>query len=438
MRIFLFIISYLTLINCSFDTKSGIWKNPNYQTDNIDPLKEFETVISTKNEFAEKININKNFRFNLPNQISGLNWNEIFYNRNNNLDNFKFFGENKLKFKSKKLTKFKASKNIFYSNGNVILSDLRGNIIVFSVKYNKIVNNFNFYKKKFKNTNIQLNLIIEGDIIYVTDNIGYLYAYNIKKNKIIWAKNHKIPFRSNLKILKNELIAADQNNNLYHFDKNNGDTISAIPTEESVIKNLFVNNLSVANDNIIYLNTFGSVYMIINNKISWFLNLNRSTDLNPSNLFLGSPVVNLNDKIIVSSSDSLYVLNALNGSIIHKKNFSSSIRPIILNNYLFLLTRNNFLISMELQTGKILYSYDLNEKIAAYLNSKKKKAEFKSFYVAGNKIYVFLKNSYYLKLDIFGKIEKINKLPSDIFTDPIFINDTIFYLNKKNNLLIVN
>ena len=70
--------------------------------------------------------------------------------------------------------------------------------------------------------------------------------------------------------------------------------------------------------------------------------------------------------------------------------------------------------------------------------SKKKKAEFKSFYVAGNKIYVFLKNSYYLKLDIFGKIEKINKLPSDIFTDPIFINDTIFYLNKKNNLLIVN
>ena len=93
---------------------------------------------------------------------------------------------------------------------------------------------------------------------------------------------------------------------------------------------------------------------------------------------------------------------------------------------------------MELQTGKLLYSYDLNEKIAAYLNSKKKKAEFKSFYVAGNKIYVFLKNSYYLKLDIFGKIEKINKLPSDIFTDPIFINDTIFYLNKKNNLLIVN
>ena len=93
---------------------------------------------------------------------------------------------------------------------------------------------------------------------------------------------------------------------------------------------------------------------------------------------------------------------------------------------------------MELQTGKILYSYDLNEKIAVYLNSKKKKAEFKSFYVAGNKIYVFLKNSYYLKLDIFGKIEKINKLPSDIFTDPIFINDTIFYLNKKNNLLIVN
>ena len=59
---------------------------------------------------------------------------------------------------------------------------------------------------------------------------------------------------------------------------------------------------------------------------------------------------------------------------------------LLSKNYIVvLLTRNNFLISMELQTGKILYSYDLNEKIAAYLNSKKKKAEFKSFYVAGNK-----------------------------------------------------
>ena len=58
-------------------------------------------------------------------------------------------------------------------------------------------------------------VIADGEIIYVSDNIGYLYALDYKNNKILWAKNYKIPFRSNLKILENKLITANQNNNLF-------------------------------------------------------------------------------------------------------------------------------------------------------------------------------------------------------------------------------
>ena len=43
--------------------------------------------------------------------------------------------------------------------------------------------------------------------------------YNYEQNKILWAKNLKIPFRSNIKITNNFIITADQNNNLYFFDK---------------------------------------------------------------------------------------------------------------------------------------------------------------------------------------------------------------------------
>ena len=46
-----------------------------------------------------------------------------------------------------------------------------------------------------------------------------------KKNKILWAKNYKIPFRSNLKIYENKLIGADQSNNLYFFDLYSGEVI---------------------------------------------------------------------------------------------------------------------------------------------------------------------------------------------------------------------
>ena len=107
------------------------------------------------------------------------------------------------------------------------MSDHKGNLIIFSLDKNKVIYKFNFYKKEFKNIKKKLNYILQDDIIYVSDNLGYLYAldYNKKKKKILWAKNYKIPFRSNLKIHKKLIIAANQNNNLLFYDKNNGNLI---------------------------------------------------------------------------------------------------------------------------------------------------------------------------------------------------------------------
>ena len=79
-------------------------------------------------------------------------------------------------------------------------------------------------------------MIVEKEIIYISDNIGYVYAYNYLENKILWAKNYKIPFKSNLKIYENKLIASNQNNDLYIFDKISGEIIKLIPTEETKIK----------------------------------------------------------------------------------------------------------------------------------------------------------------------------------------------------------
>ena len=136
-------------------------------------------------------------------------------------------------------------------------------------------------------------MILENQIIYVSDNIGYLYAYDIKKDKVLWAKNYKTPFRSNIKIIKNKLIAANQNNILYFFDKKSGDIIKSIPTEENTIKNEFISNLSSNEKYTFFLNTYGSLYAVDNNRmrILWFINLNQSIDLNPSNLFEGNQIV---------------------------------------------------------------------------------------------------------------------------------------------------
>ena len=71
-----------------------------------------------------------------------------------------------------------------FQNGNLIASDKKGDIIVFSIKKRKIINKFNFYKKKYKRYKKKLNIFIEDNIIYVSDNIGYLYAFDYQQDKL--------------------------------------------------------------------------------------------------------------------------------------------------------------------------------------------------------------------------------------------------------------
>ena len=290
MKNLLHIILFFFLINCSFDNKSGIWKNENSYSKKDKNLENLETLFSVDDIYDKTIPLKENYVFSISKPIKITKWTDNYYGNNNNYKNFQFTNNNSLVFKSKKFTKYKPDNFIKFFNDYIITSDQKGNIISYSLSEKKIVSKFNFYKKNYKKIKKKLNSILEKNIIYVADNIGYLYAYDYTQNTIIWAKNYKIPFGSNLKIFQNSLVAVNQNNNLFFFNKNNGELIKSIPTEESLVKNNFINNLSLNNKSLLFLNTYGSLYSIdINNfNINWFINLNLSLDLNPSKLFLQS------------------------------------------------------------------------------------------------------------------------------------------------------
>tara|TARA_Y100000389_G_scaffold71507_1_gene68193 strand:- start:18023 stop:19348 length:1326 start_codon:yes stop_codon:yes gene_type:complete len=441
MKLFNILVILILCQNCSFDNKTGIWKNENSALKKDKSMfQEFETLSLTKDAFNKIVPLNKNFKFKLPNKINSKEWPDIFYNQSNNYKNFNYTNLNQIIYKSKKKIKNNVNPFILYENNNVISTDEKGNIVVFSVKQNKIINKFNFYKKKYKKIHKVLNLVIENQTIYVSDNIGYLYAYNYKKNKILWAKNYKKPFRSNLKIVRNKLVAANQNNNLYFIDKQTGVILKLIPTEETLVKNQFINNLSVSKNFVFFLNTYGSLYAINNQTMSvaWFINLNQSLDINPSNLFLGNQIINDGKKIVVSSNFFTYVLDINTGSIIYKANFSSLVKPLMVNNYFFSVTKNNLLVSFNMDNGSILYSYNINQKIAEFLNIDKKKVKFNNLFLANNKLFIFLKNSYVLEFNINGNIDNVIKLPSKINSHPLFIDKSLLFLNNKNKIIIVN
>ena len=441
MKIFCALIILIILNNCSFDNKTGIWKNENkISKETNDVFTEFEDLSISNTTFNEIINKPDDFIFKISASFNNFEWKDIYYDKSNNFKNFKYKDLNKLSYKSKKINKYKINKYLLYEDENIITTDIKGNIIIFSLKNKNLLTKFNFYKNKYKKVKKKLNIIVNKNIIYVTDNIGYIYAFDYSKDKILWAKNIKIPFRSNLKIFNEKLIAADQNNRLYFIDIKRGDILKLIPTEETLIKNKFINNLSLDNKNSYFLNTYGSLYSIDINtmRINWVFNTNKFSDLSPSNLYIGSQLINNNNKIIISTNNMTYILDTITGRIMFKKNFTTFLKPILIDNYLITVTKKNLLLMMDVTSGKIIYSYNINQKIADLLNIKKKKISFKDIVLVNDSIFIFLDNSYLLKFNIYGELNEVSKLPVKLNSQPIFINQKIIYSNFNNKISVID
>ena len=252
---FIFIVIFF-LNNCSFDTKSGIWKSDKVLVKKNDEIfKEFKKIQIEEDVFNEEIFFDNKSNLKISKPINNLKWQDIYFSEENNLKNFNYNNYNQIIFKSKKIIRSKLNNNPLFHNDNLVISDDKGNIIVFSLKKKKIISKFNFYKKNFKDIKKKLNLYLENNIIYVSDNLGYLYSFDYDSNKINWAVNYKLPFKSNLKITNEKIITADVNNNLVIFSKKNGGIIELIPTESTTITNEFINNISKNKENIFFLNS---------------------------------------------------------------------------------------------------------------------------------------------------------------------------------------
>ena len=63
-----------------------------------------------------------------------------------------------------------------------------------------------------------------------------------------------------------------------------------------------------------------------------------------------------------------------------------------------------------------------------FLNTKKKSVKFRSMFLANNYIYIFLENSFFLKFDINGTLEKVEKLPRKMHSFPMFIDNNMIYI----------
>ncbi len=307
------------------------------------------------------------------------------------------------------------------------------------MKKKKFLEDLTFIKKKYKSFNKNLNLLIKDNIIYAADNIGFIYAYNYNENKVMWAHRHKIPYRSNIKIYKKNIIISDQDNNLYILDQNTGKQIKKIPTEQVNFNNNFRNNIIVGEKRFFFLNSYGSLYSFDEKmNVDWFINLNKRIKENPSNIFYSNQILISKKNILILTNDQFYIIDKSRGVIVFKKNFGSNITPLLFKDHLFLVNANDLFIAFSLEKKKVIYSFDLKKKFKSNSKLRKISNKIKNLKIVNNSIYLFLEDHYIVRINFNSEIEEVFNIKSKLNSNPIFIDNALLYINNKNKLIILN
>ena len=443
------IISFLFLIlifsNCSFDNKSGIWKEESEikkKAENKDKNKNLKNIFEENKTFNEEIELKPGNKITMDNILKNKDWPDRFFDSTNNISNIHYSNDKYLVFKSSKLSKQYTKANILYYKDNIISYDHKGTIFVYSNSSKKKIFEYNFYKKKYRKFKKEINIVIYNSNIYISDNLGYIYSINIDSQKLTWAKRIGIPFRSNIKVEGDKLFLADQDNKLYCFNTLNGKKIWEFASSLTDLKSKFKNNivLDTKNNNLFFLNTSGELYSInyLNQGINWFSNLKMKSLKKESRIFLSSPLILKNNHLIVSNSTSIFKYDALSGSIVWEKNIPTYLKGILTRNNLFLYSSNNLLICLDINDGEVLWSQNIIKQIQSLYGKKiyKKIKIISKISIADSKIFLFSKEGYLLIFDHKnGEINSVNRiLKSGLGNDPIFANGYLYSLDNNNRL----
>ena len=451
MKRFIIIFIITTLTSCSFDSKTGIWKDAsNFPIENQDVISiesgdsknRYEEVFTRDFIYSEEKNslLNSSFEMDTPFQIE--NWLQKYGTESNNISNFSYSGNKTLVSKSLKVKGLSGIRDILFYNNNLISYNRKGKIFVYSLLLKKRIYEYNFYKKKFKKVNKNISFLINEDVLYASDNLGYLYAIDLVKKSLIWAKNYGIPFRSNLKFVNEQLFVANQDNVLYSINTKTGEKNWQYATSGTFLKSDFKNNIALdKNTNtLLFYNTSGELYSInyLSKKFNWVLNFKNSSSAGDTDLFISNPVILKNNNMIISTEKAVLSYNFLFVS----KNWSfpsdSILKPFLTTNYTYIISKKNFLICLENKSGEVLWSKNIYKS----LQNKKTKnlGNFIDIQIINSELNLFTDAGYLLSfsskngnLDFIKKISK-NGINSEIF----FSKNNFLLVDKKKRLLKFN
>ena len=424
---------FILISNCSLDKKSGLWTES----------KKIETVndLVINELFKDEEAFNKEFNSNVKIQLkSNPTKNSFVNNLNNNNGRVSYNGslKNISRFKFSTIDNFdQIEPEILFYGDNIIFFENKGSIFNFD-KFSKLIWKKNFYKKFEKKAKPELSLANDKKTLIVADNLAKYYAMNIKTGELIWTKTNAAPFNSQIKIYDDKFFVTDLDNVLRCFSIKDGSELWNVKTDTAFIKSKKKLSLVILNGNIYFNNSIGDISAvdIKTGNLIWQTPTQSSLIYENSFLLETSDLISDGDTILLSNNrNEFFSFSANTGALNWQQKINSNIRPTLIENLIFTVTIEGFLVVIDNKTGNIIRITNVFDKIK---KNKRSKIKPVGFIVGTKNIYLTTDNGLLILIDISsGRSSSILKVDNEKISRPFILNKILFII-KDNSIIKLN
>jgi len=434
--IFLFI--FIIISACSLNSQSKFWtkskevtKDNNNLNNKVKKQEIFKKEKILKKEFNEnlKIKINSNSASNYKNNINS---------NNSGLVNFSGELKRSSRYKFSKIKNFyQYEPELIFDESNLIFFENKGTILKFN-ENSKLVWKKNFYLKQEKKLNPVLQFASNDKYLIVADNLAKYFMLDKENGELIWSKNNSAPFNSQIKIFKDKFFIIDFDNTLRCFSLKNGNELWNVKTQNSLIRSQKKLSMVIVDNVIFFNNSNGDISSVnLNNgELLW--------QFPTQNSLVYESAFSLETSEIVTDGKSLYFSNNKNqfysidlstGSLNWKTKVNSNLKPTIIENIIFTVSIEGYLILIDRKNGNIIRITDVFDN---FKTKKRNLIKPTGFIVGLDSVYLSTDNGRLLVVDnSSGKIVSAIKIDGEKILRPAVMNDSLFVV-KDNSIIKLN
>ena len=344
------VLIFIFITSCSLHKNSKFWTKKKIKN---------ETQKNITKLFKKEKNLDREFNKNLKIKLYSKTKNESFLNNSNTSGRVNFFGElnNISKYKFSRINNFyQYDPKIAFHNNDIIFFENKGSILRFNDDA-KLIWKKNNYTKSEKKQNPILFFTKNKKTLIVADNISKYYALDINTSEILWSKNNTAPFNSELKIYKDKFFVVDFEDTLRAYSIKDGNEVWNIKTQNSLVRSQKKLSIVVIDNKIYFNNSKGdiSAVSIESGELLWQTPTQNSLIMGQGFSLKTSGIIGDKEALYFSNNkNQFFCLDIKTGNIIWKQKINSNLKPTLIDDYIFTVSLEGYLVVIEKKSGNII------------------------------------------------------------------------------------